>query len=1052
MRGFGRVRGWPAATLILLALSLTLAPSLALAQPANIWIPTGILTTGRSTQTATLLPNGHVLVAGGQDSSGNPLVSAELYDPAAGTWTATGPLTTWRRSHTATLLPNGQVLVAGGWNTTYLASAELYDPGTGQWTATGSLATARDGTTATLLVTGKVLVAGGAGGSGALASCELYDPAAGSWSPAGSAPLYGSLNEARSMLTATLMPNGQVLVAGGFSPTLLPSAELYDPATGNWSMTSGPVIDSRYHHTATLLPTGQVLVAGGYYYDYGTNTTRVRQSAELYNPGSGRWSTAGTPLSVGRAEHSATLLPNGQVVVAGGWNDQSGTLGSTEIYNPGTNNWQTLASLNSARLTHTATLLPSGQVLVAGGQDSNGNALASAELYYYAAGSWAAAGSLQTGRASHTATLLPNGKLLAAGGLIAGSYLASAELYDPTAGGGAGAWSATGSLQTSRAYHTATLLGNGKVLVHGGANSIGILASAELFDPASGNGKFTTISTLGTTRSQHTATLLANGQVLMAGGGGAGGFLASAELYDQATGLWSATGSFQTGRQYHTATLLPNGQVLLAGGTNGSYLSSAELYYPPTGTWTPTVSLKTSRAHHTATLLPNGKVLVAGGYGSGYLSSAELYDPATGLWSDTGSLITGRCYHTATLLPNGQVLVAGGYGNSGYAASAELYNPATGQWSATGILGTPCYWHTATLLSNGQVLLAGGYNSSYLANAELYDRGLGFTSTWRPQITSLYPQPLLPLSSLAVFGTGFRGVSGASGGSTNDSPTDFPLVQIRRLDNEWTLWLPPDPAFNFNATGFASRAFKDFQSGYALVTVFANGIPSASGFINFQTAQATAVELASFTATPATDRIVLAWQTYTESNNAGFQIWRAPAGTNTYTKISPFIPSMGTASMGAKYSYDDVNVALGQVYDYKLQDLDRNGTSTFHGPVTATLGYIKLLAPKDQAALSARRPAPFHWQSMPFNQFRLQFCHRADFKSRVVTLPLSANRRMAGTAERGWIREPAYIPTAQEWQEVRDLSPRGRPIYWRVFGEHGTGSTYTSAADSFSLY
>lgn len=333
---------------------------------AQSWSLTGSINTARIYDTATLLPNGQALVAGGANSSDNYISSAELYNPASGTWSLTGSLNFDRAYHTATLLPNGQVLAAGGFGfvdgspaIAIPSSAELYNPATGTWSVTGMLNVARYWHTATLLSNGQVLVAGGFGISGdVLSSAELYDPAAGTWS------VTGSLNFARVWSTMTLLPNGQVLVAGGAGP--LSSAELYNPATGTWSIT-GSLNVAREGDTATLLTNGQVLVAGG-----GGASDNALTSAELYNPVTGTWSVTG---SLNFDNDTATLLTNGQVLVTAG----GGT--SAELYNPATGTWSLTASLNVARDNDTATLLSNGQVLVASGVGSSDNFLSSAELY-----------------------------------------------------------------------------------------------------------------------------------------------------------------------------------------------------------------------------------------------------------------------------------------------------------------------------------------------------------------------------------------------------------------------------------------------------------------------------------------------------------------------------------------------------------------------------------------------------------------------------------------------------------------------------------------------
>jgi N-acetylneuraminic acid mutarotase len=378
--------------------------------------------------------------------------------------------------------------------------------------------------------------------------------------------------------------------------------------------------------------------------------------------------------------------------------------------------WTNTGSLNTARFFQTANLLPNGLVLVAGGYASG--YLASAELYYPATGTWSNTGSLNTARTFSQAALLPNGLVLVAGGQSFSPLTTStAELYNPATG----TWSYTGSLNTPREYHTLTLLPNGLVLASGGLNdNTSVLApNAELYYAATGT--WSNTGSLNTPRGGPSATLLTNGLVLVAGGATASGVIASAELYNPATGTWSNTGSLNTAREWHTATLLTNGLVLVAGGDNGANtLTNAELYYPATGTWSNTGSLNTAREIHTATLLAGGLVLAAGGDGQwpgtgsfrnpGALTSVEVYNPATGIWTNTVSLLTSCYGQSATLLTDGNVLVAGGRStNAVLTTSAEIYEVLQ-----------PCTPYPATATAT--------VTNGFVVDANVTDGGCGYTN------------------------------------------------------------------------------------------------------------------------------------------------------------------------------------------------------------------------------------------------------------------------------------------------------------------------------------
>jgi hypothetical protein len=359
-------------------------------------------------------------------------------------------------------------------------------------------------------------------------------------------------------------------------------------------------------------------------------------------------------------------------------------------------------------------------------------------------------GSLNTARYYHTATLLDAGMVLAAGGIgpVPGPSgalgpLASAELYNQNTG----AFTLTGSLNTARDEHSATLLNNGSVLIAGGSGGDNELASAEIYNPATA--AFSPTGSLNTARYEHTATMLPTGEVLIAGGYGSAGVLASAELYNPATGTFAYTGSLNDARFDATATLLNNGMVLIAGGANANGpLASAELYNPANGMFTPTAdSLNTARSGAAATLLNGGSVLIAAGYNystTGPLASAELYNPANGTFTVTGSEFHSTWLGTATLLTNGTVLFAGSVYNG---SASEIYFPINGTFVISSGMNTPRDLQTATQLPNGAALVAGGFseaNNAPVAAAELYESPTLFP----PTLSSIAIAPLN--SSLAV--------------------------------------------------------------------------------------------------------------------------------------------------------------------------------------------------------------------------------------------------------------------------------------------------------------
>jgi hypothetical protein len=406
--------------------------------------------------TATLLQSGKVLIAGG-DSTSNYAAISELFDPASGSFSNTGPLLEPGIEQNATLLPNGTVLISGLGRT-----MEFYDPTAGVFTGQGVFMTvSRRGHTATRLADGRILLVGGYDANGNMnSSAEIYDPST------RKIALTGSLAAARHGHSATLSGNGKVLVVGGFSDitdiALVPTAELYDPISGTFSPTSSPNV-ARGYHTATLLPNGKVFIAGGEIPNITPNLGTA--SVELYDPSTGTFSPAGS-MTTPRFWHTATLLNDGRVLIAEG---NAGPVvfppptfsAPDELYDPNAGSFTPIGTPELTNTSHAgpfdSALMASGQVLVDVGTifDPTSNTLSAVDFR-----------SIEySGIGNYEFSLLPNSQVFLVGGAVS-ERSTNAYLFDPPSK----TYVVAGNTEYSRSSPTAMLLSNGEVLIAGGAS------------------------------------------------------------------------------------------------------------------------------------------------------------------------------------------------------------------------------------------------------------------------------------------------------------------------------------------------------------------------------------------------------------------------------------------------------------------------------------------------------------------------------------------------------------------------------------------------------
>lgn len=815
----------------------------ALVLEVNQWTLTNAMNAGREFHTLSVLPDGTALAAGGRIRSDFSLNSSEIYTPYTNSWTLVADtMGTHRSSHTATVLLDGRILVAGGENVTgSLNSAEIFDPATQQWTDTGSLAQSRWGHTATRLQDGRVLVVGGCYSGpipGCTSSVEIYNPALGTWTT--KAPI---VTGARREHAATLLPDGSVLVVGGLRPgttVLNPSrtlrtADRYLPATDTWE-DAGTITaaNGRAKHSAVLRRDGKVLVMGGYetYKPLiDPQVTADLTTTEIFDPANhaSPWTditARTTALSVGHQGAAAVLDAEGNFVLLGGVYEGGAMSHVSHLdVNSAVDTWDyEFGAMEFQRKNHAAVLLPGGMILVAGGRDQDGNLVLQAETNRKVYGSPEDSGlrSGNHGLYRPAAVMRPNGDIFITGGggkeegvLRCHNQVhywdESDQVFDQTS-----------PMLVSRCGHEMTALPDGRVVIFGGFSSLGGAAlGGEIFD-----GTTWKYLPVGNPSLQNVVSvLLPNGTVFLFQGGGADSYifdpttLISRRTLNQAVGTYSA----------HTATLMKNGKVLIIGSTSSD---TVEVFDPLTETYEvvphPNPGANTRFRNHAAVLLPNGKVMVVGGQiQDGHLvNRAYFYTPDTKTWSTGNPIGGGRKYFSLVLLPDGTPVILGGVVETSAdpVTSVIAFNTQTGVWAPAGDLLVPRQEHIAHLTLSGKILVIGGYNASQdgYKNVELFnfDNISPALSLWKPTVTDAQCVDCPATKSIRISGSGFTEAGEGSSGQTNQSPTNQPVVQLYRLDNEQIQWLRP--AIASSDTQFQSTAV-DFPDGLAIAFVYVNG-------------------------------------------------------------------------------------------------------------------------------------------------------------------------------------------------------------------------------------
>jgi hypothetical protein len=477
-------------------------------------------------------------------------------------------------------------------------------------------------------------------------------------------------------------------------------------------------------------------------------------------------------------------------------------------YNPREATWEFGPMLYPV-FNHAALVTPGSDVMITGGRtcefDPYNDCLRTNKVFTASDGSgafisqnyndWPNTGKLTHKRAFHTSTLLPNGRILTCGGSDGTATLDSCEIFDFASM----VWSEAGRMNSPRSRHTATLLPNGRVLAAGGtvSSSTHTITTAEIYYPDTD--RWIPVNSMTYPRANHAAVLMPDGNVLMAGGDTINGYSATSELFITTSTVWVTVGSMAAGRAQHAATLLKDGNVMVTGGINGAGpLKSMEIYDGALRTWSePGYDMQVRRYGHTANLLIDGRVMVTGGSdGTGALPQAEIL--IGNAWQRTTQLsgndmLVARANHRSTLLPNGKLLLTGGErpGEAHYIAEGYDVDFSTFQFQGTMENRSN---HTAVLTSSGMVVVIGGWNGAkYLDTTEMIyfsynPDSNGFDSAIsRNPVMSTATALVDRGARLTLISntSNFHNISEASGGGAGSMNSSFhnPRVYLQQVDN-----------------------------------------------------------------------------------------------------------------------------------------------------------------------------------------------------------------------------------------------------------------------------